>query len=117
MYLVIMVGVEPDLIDVERFGAVDVRHRDRDEFNLPVHARTVFEASDSVCRQAGSRRGGEIETNAGESAVAERRLAQLYWSRSSNRHNWSGHEAAAARILSRWLRPAVRQPAISVICG
>src|SRR5262249_45536385 len=35
------VVVEADLVDVERLRAVDIGHRDADEFNLPVHASTV----------------------------------------------------------------------------
>jgi predicted SnoaL-like aldol condensation-catalyzing enzyme len=38
---VVVVGVEPDLVDVEGLCAVDVCHRDCDEFDLPVHARSL----------------------------------------------------------------------------
>jgi hypothetical protein len=34
---VVVVGVEADLLGVERLGAVDVRHGYRDELELPVH--------------------------------------------------------------------------------
>ena len=34
----VVVGVEPDLADVEVLGTVDVGDRDRDELELPVHA-------------------------------------------------------------------------------
>ena len=34
----VLVGVEPDLADVEVLGTVDVGDRDRNELELPVHA-------------------------------------------------------------------------------
>jgi hypothetical protein len=36
-----VVGVETNLVDVERLGAVDVGDRDGDEFDLPVRARSL----------------------------------------------------------------------------
>jgi hypothetical protein len=33
----IVVSVETYLVDIERFGTVDVRHGDGNEFDLPVH--------------------------------------------------------------------------------
>ena len=39
--LLVVVGIETNLVDVERLGAVDVGDRDGDEFDLPVHARTL----------------------------------------------------------------------------
>jgi len=37
---------EADLIHVERFGAVDIRHRYRDEFDLPVILAKVVSGPD-----------------------------------------------------------------------
>src|SRR4051812_40438592 len=39
---VVVVGVEADLVDVEGFGAIDVRDRDGDQLELVVHARLPF---------------------------------------------------------------------------
>src|SRR6266566_4025187 len=38
-YLIVVVGVEPNLFHIERLGAVDVGHRYGHELDLPVHAR------------------------------------------------------------------------------
>jgi hypothetical protein len=35
--LVVMIGVEPDLLGVERLGAVNIRNRDVDHFQLHLH--------------------------------------------------------------------------------
>ena len=39
---VVVVGVEADLLGVERLGAVDVGDGDRDQLELPVHAVLPF---------------------------------------------------------------------------
>src|SRR5205809_28510 len=36
-HLVVVVGVEADLVHIKRLSAVHIGHRDRDELNLPVH--------------------------------------------------------------------------------
>jgi hypothetical protein len=38
VHLVVVIGVETELLGVERLGAVDIRDRYGDELELPVHA-------------------------------------------------------------------------------
>src|SRR5215475_401385 len=45
---VVVVGVEADLVNVERFGPVDVRHRDRDKLDLPIHPGTICGVYDTL---------------------------------------------------------------------
>jgi hypothetical protein len=39
--LVVVVGIEADLVDVEGLSTVDVGNRYGDELNLPIHARSL----------------------------------------------------------------------------
>ena len=52
--LVVVVGVEADLVHVERLGAVDIGNRDGDELDLPVHAGNLHAGSSEMAGEAGA---------------------------------------------------------------
>jgi len=49
--LMVDIGVETDLLDVERLGSVDISHGNEHQFEFPIHDRNVSMESDNVSCQ------------------------------------------------------------------
>ena len=105
--LLVVVGVEADLIDVERLGAVDVGHRDEDQFDLPVHVHTanLGQGSDRTIRIA---RSAEPRHQPGSRALRASRAAN----RCQTPNIQMSGRGLEPRTVVEQLHPAPVEPAV-----
>ena len=102
--LVVVVGSEPDLVDVERLGAIDVGHRHGHELEPEIHAQPLS------CEARGS---GGVRIPLAE---ARRERAPRAWRRAAG-HVASAAQPGRAPCRSRRRSPRCRRPPASGRCG